>query len=317
MVESDSDFGEPLTRQGRRPVHRGQRRPRQRRTRRQDRFRRLWPSSFSHRFLSPIAEEKNPNVALGEGVDNVDVNQFTAEDFDSDDLDSIPLNVLQKEKQTCFPKKRTLIRLKRPTNGACDSSRGSSRTNGNVDMERPSGNGLHLSLVMSQTQDPSPGFEWNRPWARPQMQENRRSHAWVCTSCLLYLNNQVPSRWQNEEHLHQTVARLCILPPFTRDPDVLARRTSCDGCQREKFCLPIPKADPVDRSPPPAPTEIGDTDMVDYGDVDLDNLTPTQIARLQAEITRLRVGNSLLLRAHELLGFEVVEELLGGEPHGE
>lgn len=67
----------------------------------------------------------------------------------------------------------------------------------------------------------------------------RNPHAWICTADLLWLKGQVPPHRQNPLEQQANYEVLSVWPPFLRDETTMARRTACEVCESDKFCLPI------------------------------------------------------------------------------
>ncbi|KAH8176586.1 hypothetical protein LIA77_05004 [Sarocladium implicatum] len=254
---------------------------------------------------------------------NVSSDDFKVDDFDSEDLDSIPLDACQNNSR--LPRTIDDI-LDHSSNSDHDEAEDLDSWTAGVlagmaplqRMSRPQDQQLKdtprrtkakkIKLTRNKSSGDNP--EWTRPWPKPKLQES--VHVWICTACLLFLNNQVPAKQRDAGLIQMKIDQLSILPPFTRDPDVEARRTKCASCTREKFCLPIVKST-SEGLLSSALSAHGDVDMAE-DDHDLDDLTPSELDEIEAEMRRLQRGNSHLVIQLQSFGFDIMSvDFMGDE----
>ncbi|KAL2213056.1 hypothetical protein CC79DRAFT_4441 [Sarocladium strictum] len=126
----------------------------------------------------------------------------------------------------------------------------------------------------------------------------RNPHVWVCTADLLWLKGQVPPHRLNPLERQANIEEFSVWPPFPRDETVKARRTTCEVCEIDKFCLPILRSnqgpacnlcnaskDEMDTSPDnrtlPLPSDFGSEDSYDS--------QYSEAARIDAQIEEDRI----------------------------
>jgi hypothetical protein len=135
--------------------------------------------------------------------------------------------------------------------GACDNgdAQNNAQTHGNRGNDTQNNTGYPARMSdASQKDQVNDNFTEDHPMpdqgsctASPQglPQHDARGHVWVCTSCLLFLNQKIPAHERGDMKARNLCQRLSIWPPFDQAPGIKARRTGCQCCRTEKFCLPI------------------------------------------------------------------------------